>query len=148
MNQLFEVTAVVAAFLIFFPVFWASVVWLVSRLSGWSSLANEFGTDQHPTGEAFNWTSGKIRFFSNYGNCLVATVSDRGVHLATWRLFSFGHKPMFFPWSSIARLDQRRGLLGSISRLHLHTRNGTRSVTLMGRGLSEAIARRAPKDLR
>lgn len=137
----------IAAFALFFPVFWLGIIWLVSRLGGWHRLARTFVTDRPPAGETIGWTSGKFSFFSSYNHCLNVTVSASGVRIEPNILFKFGHSPLFFPWAAVAGLTRRRLLLGYVSALHIQTDNGLHAVTLFGQRLSDALAKYAPAHL-
>jgi len=139
--------ASIVGFLIVFPVFWICVVWLISRLSGWSRLALTFAATKPASGEVFPWTSARLRFSSSYSNCLTVTVSVAGIHIATWGLFAFGHQPLFLPWDAIGRLVQSRGLLGHTSKLYVRAGSGEQTITLSGRLLADAIAGAAPRRL-
>lgn len=137
----------IAAFAVFFPLFWLGVIWLISRLGGWHSLTGEFGANARPQGETFTWITGKFSLLSNYSHSLNVTVSSHGIHIQPMLLFRVGHAPLFFPWTAVGRMVQRRFIFGHVSALHLDTRDGMHPVTLYGRHLSEALAKYAPGRL-
>jgi hypothetical protein len=137
-----------AVFIVLFPLLWLLIIWLISRLGGWNSLAKTFATERPPTGDMFTWSSGKFSFFSSYNNCLNVTVSSTGVHVAPMLLFSFGHQPLFFPWDKISRLVQRRVVFNYVSGLHIDTAEGMHPVSLYGRRLAEGLHRYAPASLK
>jgi len=133
----------IAAFLVFFPLLWMSTCWLISRLSGWSSLARSFETDQPAVGETFFPASGRVRLFSSYQNCLKVSVSEEGVRVATVMFFKSGHRPLFFPWESVDRLEQRRNFFGSTSTLLVSARGRTWRIALFGGRLYASLAKYA-----
>ena len=141
----------IAAFVVFFPILWVAIVWLISRLGSWHGLAQEFaarGPQAGPgAGETCRWTSGKFSYLSSYNHCLNVTVSGRGVHMEPNSLFQFGHVPLFFPWHAVARIDLRRLVFSHVAILHINTRNGIRPVTLYGNRVSAALAKYAPAQL-
>ncbi len=130
-----------------FVAFWCLVVYLISQLGGWASLAEDFRATNEPSGEAFSWTSGKIHFFSNYNNSLIATVSRTGVHVAPWMAFRIGHEPIFIPWHRVRGIIQGYYFFRPYTHLAMMTPSGEKSITLYGRRLAESIARNAPENL-
>lgn len=130
-----------------FILFWCLIVYLISRLGGWASLAEDFAAQNPPSGETFSWTSGKVSFFSNYSNSLVATVSKAGLHVAPWALFRIGHQPIFIPWHRMRGIIQSKIFFQSYTHLSMMTPNGEKSITLYGGKLAESIARNAPAHL-
>lgn len=147
MTETLIVVASIAGFLVVFPVFWICVVWLISRLSGWSRLALKYAAVRPASGEVFGLVSARLRLFSSYGNCLTVTVSGSGIHIATWGVFAFGHRPLFLPWDAMARLIQRRGIFGRTTTIYLNSAGGGPAITVYGSRLADAIARAAPRRL-
>lgn len=138
----------VAIFVPGFAAFWCLVVYLISRLGGWASLAEDFPAPNPPDGgETYSWTSGKIHFFSNYNNSLVATVSRAGLHVAPWFLFRVGHPPIFIPWHRVRGIIQGTLFFRPYSHLAMMTPSGEKSITLYGGKLAQSIARNAPDGL-
>ncbi|MCP5084129.1 MAG: serine hydrolase [Alphaproteobacteria bacterium] len=95
MSETAIVILAIAGFAIVFPLFWMAIVYLISRIGGWSDLAKRFGSDDPPQGELFTWCSARLRMLCNYSNCLRVTVSDTGIHLRTPVFFKLGHRPLF-----------------------------------------------------
>ncbi len=130
-----------------FILFWCLVVYLVSRIGGWASLAEDFADRNPPDGETFSWASGKVHFFSNYNNSLVATVSRTGLHVTPWLLFRVGHAPLFIPWHKVRGIIQAKLFWRPYSHLSMMTPSGEKTITLYGSKLAESIARNAPENL-
>lgn len=130
-----------------FALFWCLVVYLVSRLGGWASLAEDFAAQSPPDGERFTWTSGKIHFYSSYNNSLVATVSRAGLHVTPWLLFRIRHAPLFIPWHRVRGILQSTFLMRPYTHLSMMTPSGEKTITLYGGKLAESIAHNAPENL-
>jgi hypothetical protein len=111
-NTLFAIIA----FAIGFPIFWMGVVYLVSRLSGWSSLAKRYPATRPASGQYFGWSSGRISRFSNYNHSINVTISSTGVHLETVFFFKFGHAPVFLPWDAIVAMRHSKILFRHLNR--------------------------------
>ena len=69
-----------AAFLIVFPLFWMTVIFIISRVGGWAALARRFPAEKPSAGEPFNWRSGRFRLLTHYSHCGDA-VDKHGVRL-------------------------------------------------------------------
>ena len=139
--------AMAALFVPGFVAFWYLVVYLISRLGGWASLAQDFSATTPLSGETFSWTSGKVYFFSNYNNSLIATVSRKGLHVVPWMAFRIGHEPIFIPWHKVRGIIQGTYFFRPYTHLAMMTPSGEKSITLYGRRLAESIARNAPESL-
>lgn len=135
------VLLVIAGFAILFPLFWMAIVYLISRVGGWSELAARFGHDGPVTGDVFKWCSARLRVACNYSNCLTVTVCDEGIHIRTLVFFKVGHPPLFIPWTAVRDLKVRRYWRYSSARLILEdpTGNGSPSIVLYGWGLAERL---------
>ena len=86
-------------FIVAYSTIWTGVCHLIASMSGWKKLAEAFGSEEEPQGEAFNWQTGRLGWAS-YNNVLHAVINDHGLHLRVNRLF-VGHRPLFIPWAYI-----------------------------------------------
>jgi hypothetical protein len=91
---------VIGLFVVVFPMFWCSIVMLLSFVGGWRNLAEKYATDKEPKGHAFRWVNGSVGVVS-YKNCLTAHVAPEGLFLSVPIFFRIGHKPLFIPWKAI-----------------------------------------------
>ncbi len=141
MQESTVVIFVFAAFFIIFPLFWSAIVWLISRVSGWASLARQYPADGLIDGDVFRWCSARIRFLSSYSNCLTVTVSPAGIHMQPMLFFRIGHKPLFLPWSAIVDLDRHNSWPISSARLRIRDRGNDSPMTMViyGRVLIESL---------
>ncbi len=131
----------IVGFAIGFPVIWISIVYLISRIGGWSELATHFEYDGPAPGEVFHWCSARLRFLCNYSNCLTITLSETGIHLKTLIFFRVGHHPLFIPWAAVEDLKVYRYWRFSSAKLLIRDRSGdhTALITLYGWGLADRL---------
>lgn len=105
-----------------FPLIWIGVCLLLSRLSGWSRLAQQFGVAELPKGHHFKMVSGfvgKQRFAVRYRGVLSMLLNDDGVGFSLARPFRFGAPPIFIPWEQIEWVQPGRALLSKGTLMHI-----------------------------
>jgi hypothetical protein len=88
------------AFPFFFAGMWTGVSYLLSRLSGWSALAERYRTGAAPAGERLPWMSARIGSVS-FRSCLNATLAPAGLHLVPLLPFRLFMPPLLIPWTEI-----------------------------------------------
>jgi len=135
-----------AALVFGFPVVWLAVMYWVSRISGWSSFVRRYPANAQPSGQTYNWSSGRFAWYSTYNRCLIITVSAAGLHINAHYFFRFGHQPIFIPWADVIRMQRAHYVLNSRTTLELPG-GWPQTVTLYGRRLADAIAKTAPAHL-
>ena len=130
-----------AAFFVVFPLFWMSIVWLIGKIGGWSTLAAQYPADLPPRGETFGWRTARLSFFGSYSNSLNITVSGEGIHLAPLIFFKFGHPPIFVPWSAVEQMHINIfGFFSSADmRLAPRDRGGPIKLKLYGEALVKSL---------
>ena len=95
--------AIIAAFLVVFPLMWCLVTGLLSVMGGWQRLAQTFAAGNRPvTGQARHGLNGMVGWVS-YRFVLTVHVAPDGFYLSVMPLFRFAHPPLFIPWTAIAR---------------------------------------------
>jgi hypothetical protein len=102
-----------AWFFPFFVLFWLAITGLLALIGGWRYLAFRFPATDTVEGEKFRFVSGSMGrpyFPVNYGSCLFVTVGRRGFRLSIFFPFRPLSPPLFFPWSSIESIDEKRFL--------------------------------------
>lgn len=88
----------VLGFLVVFPLFWSGVVFLISRLSGWATLAGRYRTDRPVGGIA----GGRIRMgVASYDRVLRLEARPEGLAMDVFVLFRPGHVPLCVPWAEV-----------------------------------------------
>jgi hypothetical protein len=98
-------------FVLLFAVMWLVITGVLSRVSGWASLAAQFRATQPTGGENFRFVSGsmgKKGFPVGYRNCLSVSVGERGLGLTMLFLFRLGSPPLFIPWSDVESVEEKK----------------------------------------
>lgn len=103
----------------FFVGVWVVAVVLVSLLSGWWGLAEQYRTETPFPAHMRRFQRGQMRWRTNYGNILTVASDSRGLYLSVMFLFRLGHPPLFIPWADISFEDPNLWLFFSMQRLRL-----------------------------
>jgi hypothetical protein len=148
MQEILMVLLAAAAFVIVFSLFWAAIVWLISRLSGWARLARQYPAVGPVAGDVFHWCSARFGLLSSHRSCLTVTVSPRGVHMQPVIFFQMGHNPIFIPWTAVLQFERDKIWLISCVRLRIkNTDNGrSTSIVIYGRGVVESLVQHFPGE--
>lgn len=112
------IALIAVAGLLALPVFWCLVCLLLSRISGWHRLSEQYGTDQAPLGRSLSMQSGWVGIVS-YRNCLSVHVAPSGLFLSVMFLLRIGHRPLLIPWSAIHGVEPRQLLWMKLSRFQV-----------------------------
>lgn len=94
-------------FPVFFITMWCGVCFLLSRLSGWASLAEYFRLKQPFSGERKHFRSGMVGWVG-YRSCLTVGVNREGLYLAVMPIFALGSPPLFIPWKSVTSIKKQK----------------------------------------
>ncbi|PSH03030.1 MAG: hypothetical protein CXZ00_14405 [Acidobacteria bacterium] len=78
-----------------------SILFLVSRLSGWAALARRFSSTEPFCGETWRWQSARFRFSSNFNNCLTVGANEQALYFSVIIPFRLFHPPLTIPWQEI-----------------------------------------------
>ena len=90
-----------------FPIFWCSICYIISRLSGWSKIAAEYPRMQDPfSGNRFRFRSMRLGL-ANYNNCVSFTVAPQGLFISVMPFFRVGHPPVMIPWSIFSNVEEK-----------------------------------------
>lgn len=92
-----DIFYVIAAFAIIFPIFWSSIIWLVSQISGWARLAQRYRATLPPAGKRWTLQYGMVGW-AGYNGVLTLTPSAEGLFMETMIFFRVGHPRLFIPW--------------------------------------------------
>lgn len=98
---------IVAGFPLVFIPMWCGVCFLLSRIGGWSRLAEKYPGSATPTGAGFAGQVGRMGGV-NYKAILTIHTSPDGLHLSVMKLFRVGHPPILIPWTEIHHAKLRR----------------------------------------
>ena len=94
--------AIIGGFVIFFPLIWCCVVWLLSQIGGWSRLAKHYAARGAPVyGREFRSVTGMVGGTS-YRGVLTVHVNEEGFFLEPMTLFRIAHPRLFIPWREVA----------------------------------------------
>ncbi|HEX4143578.1 MAG TPA: hypothetical protein VHY91_08600 [Pirellulales bacterium] len=99
-----------AFLVIFFPIFWCLILYLISFIGGWRQLAKRYRCSGPISGTVWRFQSGSMHRFteSSYGGCLKVIANEEGMGLATFFPFRVGHPSLFIPWSEMLVSEMRR----------------------------------------
>jgi hypothetical protein len=87
--------------------FLAIVLFLIGRISGWSTLANFYRSQGDFSGQRWRFQSGQLRWYMGYNNCLNIGANESGLYLSVFFLFRIGHPSLFIPWEEISASRQK-----------------------------------------
>ena len=87
-------------FLAAFAAMWCTVAFFLSRVSGWSKLAERYRAASAPQGERFLWNSAQVGAVS-FRSCLNMTVSDAGFYMIPVLVFGLFMPGLLIPWSDV-----------------------------------------------
>lgn len=102
-----------------FAAFWCSIVFVISRISGWSLLARRFRLEFPFTATTWRWQSARMRWLANYNNCLTVGSDPSGLCLSPFFLFRTGHPPLLVPWPEISIYRRRKVVFVTLVELRL-----------------------------
>ena len=91
----------------FFIFLWATVLFILAHVGGWSRLAQYYQTQSKFEGEKWSFKSGRMGL-TNYSGCLTIGANDQGLYLAVFPLFRVGHPPLFIPWYDITTSKSKK----------------------------------------
>ena len=98
-----------AGFLLFFAATWTVAAFVISKIGGWSALAERYRMQQGTfTGWTAHFQSGRMRLTARYGGVLTVGANEMGLYLAVNPLFRAGHPPLFIPWNAIEVREGKR----------------------------------------
>ena len=117
-----------------FPLLWLAIIFLISRLSGWASLASHYGTSQDLPKTHLKCRRillRRIRFFpAQYGNIVTVSVDDEALYLSLIKIFGFGHEPLRVPFADV-KAEKNTGLFKRSAYLTFARENGITVIMSM-----------------
>lgn len=100
-NETITIILIILAFFVIFPLFWSAVVFLISRLGGWGSMAEAYPYREPHSAQCFALQSAILRLAASYRGVLKICADDEGLYFSVMFLFRPGHSPFFVPWEEI-----------------------------------------------
>lgn len=85
-----------------FTFFWCLIAFVLSRMSGWATLAAAY-----PAGEVLSpntrwrWQSALMNANTKYNASLTVVADPQAVHVSVMALLNVGHRPFTVPWQDI-----------------------------------------------
>ena len=96
-----DLALIILVSLLAFCLIWLGVIFLLSELSGWRSLAVRYSAGKVFSGQLFRLQSGQMRWVG-INRCLNIGANREGLHLSMLPVFAIFHAPLFVPWRDIA----------------------------------------------
>jgi hypothetical protein len=94
--------SVFALFAVLFAAIWLMVVlWSVSFITGWHTLAQRFTLQGDFPSERWRFQTALMKHKSHYNNVLTVGASPVGFYLSVAKPFGLFHPPLFIPWREI-----------------------------------------------
>ncbi len=88
-------------FVVFFLGIWVVVSFTLSRVSGWTRLAQHYPADRSFDGQLIRFQAAQFRAATNYNGCLDFGANYEGLYIVPMFLFRAFHPPLLIPWSDI-----------------------------------------------
>ncbi|WP_420645611.1 hypothetical protein [Candidatus Leptofilum sp.] len=114
---------IILGFFIIFPLFWSIIVFLISRLGGWGSMAESYTHHEPHAAECFPLQSAILRLSSSYRNVVKICADEEGVYFSVMFLFRPGHPPFFVPWGEISGIKKNYFLYNVVDLRFQRTSN-------------------------
>ncbi len=96
-------------FPLFFIGMWILLLKILSRISGWSKLADQFHFQDKFEGKYYRFQSASLNKI-NFGGSLEMGMNEIGLYLVPMIFFRLFHKPIFIPWDEIEAEPVKRFL--------------------------------------
>ena len=126
--------------------FWAILLTLIGRMSGWHELAQRYPLEMTFTGTTFRFCSAEFGWVS-YGGGLILSANAEGMKWDLFAPFAYGHPSFFLPWDEVQVTASR----GTFANYYLLQMNRVPNLTIrisqrLGDKLAEAGNRHWPTE--
>jgi len=101
---------------IFFIFMWLVASYTISKISGWSRLAEKYQTSEKPESKVMQAVQAQWGSFMIAGNIYTIACNSEGMYLGVLFPFRFGHPPLLIPWYDI-KTSKVGGLIKNRIRL-------------------------------
>ena len=89
-------------FLLLFSVLsWCAVMLLISRIGGWSRLAEYYPNNNLEPTQTWGFESVSLRYYTGYNGCINMGCDSAALYLSVWLPFRIGHPNLRIPWSDL-----------------------------------------------
>jgi len=106
LNQI-PAAAVLPIFIVLYILFWAGLLVILGRLSGWILLAQRYRATEPFEGKRWYLQHAQLRWGINYSGCLTVGANPTGLYLRIWPMFRPGHPALFIPWAE-TKIEMKR----------------------------------------
>jgi len=97
---------------IFFFALWVFVSFIIGTISGWQALSRRFSCPKGVFhGGTWSFRRARMRFLTNYGNCLNFGADESGLYMSIFPLLRVGHPALLIPWAEITVVPGERGFI-------------------------------------
>src|SRR5574341_401922 len=96
-----EIALIVLAALAGVPAFFCLILFVLSKLGGWSALAERYRTDRPFQGTLWNFQFGFLGSV-RYNGALTVGSGSEGLYLAVFPFLRPFHPPLLIPWHEVA----------------------------------------------
>ncbi len=134
-------TGLALTWLLLIPIAWVVICVLLSRLSGWWRLSNQFSDADFAADESAWFRSASLSGIQ-YSSCLNFAVNDRGLRMSVIFPFRIGHPPVVIPWSAMHAIEAENKLFSHRVKVSMG------SPTAMRAALPGWVRYRMPMEMR
>jgi hypothetical protein len=91
---------------------WNFLIWVISRIGGWSQLARAYGFEgefpAYSQGKSLRSQSLLLMGLGSYRSAVEVGWDESALYLRTARFFRVGHKPLRLPWSDLKASSSKK----------------------------------------
>lgn len=133
-----EIAPWLALALFGFTFFWCFVTFVLSRMSGWATLATAYPAGEVMTPNVrWRWQSALMNANTKYNGALTIVADAQAVHCSVFLPLRTGHDPFSAPWQDI-RTEIRHVMFSE--RIALSFARAPNVTMLVSRKLAERLA--------
>jgi len=94
------------------------ILWLISRMTGWSQLARQFSCETKFDGLVWRFQTISMRRGGNYSGVVTIGANKEGLYCALLPIFNIGHRPFFVPWHEMRMQLKHHWSCGNYLEVH------------------------------
>jgi len=113
-----EVALIVLATVAGVPAFFSFILFLLSKVGGWSALADRYRTDRPFQGSLWKYQFGFLGL-TRYNGALTVGSGSEGLYLAVLFFLRPFHPPLMIPWSEVALGRRKKTLFQELVEFRL-----------------------------
>jgi hypothetical protein len=113
-----ETALIVLASVAGFPAFFSLILFVLSKIGGWNTLATRYRMDRPFQGSLWRNQFGFLGS-TRYNGALTVGSGMEGLYLAVFFLFRPFHPPLLIPWGEVALGGRKQTLFGHLVEFRL-----------------------------